>query len=311
MALIAGPTASGKSDLAVRLALALKERGREGVVINADSAQVYADLAVLSARPTAAEMAGVDHRLFGAWDGAKACSAADWAEAARAQVDEVHARGGIPILAGGTGLYLRTLLDGIAPVPPIDPDVRARVRGMDRGESYSRLQQADPVRAALLHPADTTRIARALEVALSTGQSLDWWQARKEGGIAGRIALHPAILQPDRAWLYKRCDRRFAAMLESGAIAEVEALLARGLDPTLPVIRAIGVPEIGGYLRGDWSLEEARNRGAQATRNYVKRQVTWLRHQFPPDWPRIESHPYNTEEVFELLLRQYGLTGHF
>ena len=176
VALIAGPTASGKSDLAVRLALALRQQGREAVVINADSAQVYADLAVLSARPTADEMQGVPHRLFGEWDGASACSAADWARAARALVEEAHASGAVPILVGGTGLYLRTLLDGIAPVPPIDPAVRAAVRAMPVAEAHAALTREDPERAARLSPNDTTRVARALEVVRSTGQPLADWQ---------------------------------------------------------------------------------------------------------------------------------------
>ncbi|MFM6949874.1 MAG: tRNA (adenosine(37)-N6)-dimethylallyltransferase MiaA, partial [Novosphingobium sp.] len=248
LALIAGPTASGKSDLAVRLALALIEQGRKAVVINADSAQVYADLAVLSARPSGEEMQGVAHRLFGSWDGAQACSAADWANAARREIEQAHREGIVPILVGGTGLYMRTLLDGIAPVPPIDPAIRDQVRAMPVAEAWAALQSEDPDRAALLSPTDTTRVARALEVIRSTGQSLSTWQERREGGIDADVALHAGVLLPDRAWLYERCDRRFAQMLELGAISEVEALLARQLDPDLPVMRAIGVPEISAFL---------------------------------------------------------------
>jgi len=302
VAVIAGPTASGKSDLAVRLALALGERGQAAVVINADSAQVYADLAILSARPNEAEMRGVPHRLFGAWDGAMACSAADWAQAATAEIGRAHRDGAIPILVGGTGLYLRTLLDGIAPVPAIDPAVRSAVRALTVAEAHAALTREDPARAARLNPADTTRVARALEVVRSTGLSLDEWQQHREGGIADRIALYPAVLLPDRAWLYQRCDRRFDAMLEHGAIGEVEALLARGLDPALPVMRAIGVPEIAAYLAGESSLDAARMLGAQATRNYVKRQVTWLRHQCPPDWPRLAYEQYARDIPFASLL---------
>lgn len=308
VALIAGPTASGKSDLAVRLALALQERGREAVVVNADSAQVYADLAVLSARPAAAEMRGIEHRLFGAWDGAEACSAADWAEAARAEIAQAHARRAMPILVGGTGLYLRTLIDGIAPVPAIDPAVRAAVRALPVSEAHSALTLADPERAAALNPADTTRVARALEVVRSTGRPLAAWQAERTGGIAGQVSLHPAVLLPERQWLYERCDRRLAQMLETGAIEEVRALLGRELDPDLPVMRAIGVPEVAGFLRGTWSLEEAQARAAQATRNYVKRQLTWLRHQCPPDWPRIETQPYDAIALFDRLFHKCGLT---
>lgn len=308
LALIAGPTASGKSDLAVRLALALAGRGRSAVVINADSAQVYADLAVLSARPSAEEMRGVPHRLFGTWDGSQACSAADWAEAAKAEIAQAHAAGAVPILVGGTGLYIRTLLDGIAPVPPIDPEVRAAVRALPTAEAYAALQREDATRAQKLDAADAARIARALEVVRSTGRTLAYWQEQREGGIGEAVTLHPAILLPDRAQLYARCDLRFAAMLEGGAVKEVVALLARQLDPALPVMRAIGVAEIAGLLRGDWPREEALRRGAQATRNYAKRQFTWLRHQPPAAWPRIEMQNYDPNSLFETLLRHSTLT---
>lgn len=274
------------------------------MVINADSTQVYADLAVLSARPTADEMQGVEHRLFGAWDGAQACSAADWAAAARDEIDAAHNDGAVPILVGGTGLYIRTLLEGIAPVPEIDPEVRRGVRALSVAEAYEALQRADPPRAAALSPADTARISRALEVVRSTGRSLLDWQAERTGGIGDRIALHPAILLPDRQALYDRCDRRFARMLQAGAVAEAEALLARNLDPMLPVMRAIGVPEIAGYLRGDWPLAEAEARGAQATRNYAKRQFTWLRHQPPPAWPQEESEPFAVYDIFVSLFQE-------
>lgn len=308
LALIAGPTASGKSDLAVRLALALAERSKAAVVINADSAQVYADLAVLSARPSAEEMHGVPHRLFGTWDGAVACSAADWAEAAKAEIAEAQAAGAVPILVGGTGLYIRTLLDGIAPVPAIDPAVRQTVRALPTAEAYAALGQEDPARAEKLGAADSTRIARALEVVRSTGRTLAEWQDRCEGGIGDAVALHPAILLPDRAELYARCDLRFERMLEHGAVSEVSALLARGLDPALPVMRAIGVAEIAGLLRQEWPHDETLRRGAQATRNYAKRQYTWLRHQPPPGWNRIQTESYDPNLLFETLLRSYALT---
>jgi tRNA dimethylallyltransferase len=301
-ALIAGPTASGKSDVAVRLALALNESGRAATVINADSAQVYADLAVLSARPSPEEMAGVPHRLFGTWDGADACSAADWAARARAVIAEVHVKGGVPILVGGTGLYLRTLLDGIAPVPPIDPAVRAEVRALPVAEAYAALACEDPPRAAALAPADAARIARSLEVVRSTGRPLTSWQTDKHGGIGAAVALHPLVLLPEREWLYARCDRRFAAMVERGALEEVRALLARGLDPALPVMRAIGVPELTASLRGEITLEQAIARGQQATRNYAKRQYTWFRRQSPPEWPRALTNDVAISDQFATLL---------
>lgn len=303
VALIAGPTASGKSDLAVRLALALEAQGRAATVINADSAQVYADLAVLSARPTAEEMQGVPHRLFGEWDAAETCSAADWAARAKQAIAEVHRAGGVPILVGGTGLYLRTLLDGIAPVPPIDPTVRTEVRALPVAEAHAALAREDPKRAATLAATDSARIARSLEVMRSTRRSLAAWQAERVGGIAAEISLRPAILLPPRDWLYSRCDARFAQMLEEGAIEEVRKLLARNLDPALPVMRAIGVPEIVDYLAGAGTLAETAARGAQATRNYAKRQYTWLRRQPPPDWLRVEGIDFNLNVIFRTLLR--------
>jgi tRNA dimethylallyltransferase len=209
----------------------------------------------------------------------------------------------VPILVGGTGLYLRTLLDGIAPVPAITPTVRAEVRALPTSEAYAALQREDPHRAAALAPGDSTRVARALEVVRSTGKPLAEWQGETTGGIGAAVTLHPAVLLPAREWVYARCDARFAQMLDGGAIAEVEALLARKLDPDLPVMRAIGVAEIGALLAGALSREEAESKGAQATRNYAKRQFTWLRNQSPIDWLRIEAQSFDPEAIFVSLLR--------
>jgi tRNA dimethylallyltransferase len=300
VALIAGPTASGKSDLAVELALALD---RPSVVINADSAQVYRDLRVLSARPTEAEMRGIEHRLFGEWDGAEPCSAADWAARAKREIEDSHLAGVLPILVGGTGLYIRTLLDGIAPVPPIKPAVREAVRALSVEDAYAALQQEDPARARALNPSDSNRIARALEVVRSTGKPLSHWQRQRVGGIGEAIDLQPLILLPPREALYERCDARFERMLENGAVEEIETLLARKLDPALPVMRAIGVSDIASLLRGERSREEVCARGKQATRNYAKRQYTWFRRQPPQEWPRCTSGNYDIESCFETLFR--------
>lgn len=289
------------------LAQRLADGAHRGVVINADSAQVYTDLAVLSARPTEAEMGGIEHRLFGAWDGSEACSAAAWAARARAEIAACHAAGAVPILVGGTGLYLKVLLEGIAPIPEIDPAVRAAVRAMDEDAAYKLLQIEDPLRASELDPGDRQRIARALEVKRSTGVTLADWQLAKAGGIADEVNLVPLIIEPERAWVYDRCDARFAAMLEAGAIAEVEALLARNLDPDMPVMRAIGVPEIAAYLAGTIDRERMVAAGQQATRNYAKRQFTWFRRQPPAEWPRVhptwESESISLEPYFASLLR--------
>ncbi|RDE06820.1 tRNA (adenosine(37)-N6)-dimethylallyltransferase MiaA [Sphingomonas aracearum] len=284
LALIAGPTASGKSALA----LALAER-HDGVVINADSAQVYRDLRVLSARPSPEE-ARAPHRLFGYVDGADSCSAARWAGDARAEVAAAHAAGKLPILVGGTGLYLRTLLDGIAPVPEIDPAVRAAVRALPVAEAHAALRNEDPAAAARLAPADTTRVARALEVVRSTGRTLAAWQAAREGGIGGAVHLAAAILLPPRDWLFERCDRRLAAMFREGAVGEVAALLARrDVAEDAPVRRAIGVPEIAAMLAGTITDEEALARARLATRQYAKRQFTWFRNQPPSEWVRTSA----------------------
>jgi len=283
LALIAGPTASGKSALA----LALAER-RDGIVINADSSQVYRDLAIVSARPSAEEEARAPHRLYGYRDGALPFSAADWAADARAAVHDAHSEGRLPILAGGTGLYLRTLIEGIAPIPPIDPAVRAAVRAMAVAESHAALAAEDPEAAQRLRPSDTTRVARALEVVRSTGLPLAHWQQHKAGGIGDRVHLLPLILLPPREWLYARCDRRFERMMSEPGIEEVRRLLQRKLDPDLPVMRAIGVAAIAAFLRGRMDREEALEAGRTATRQYAKRQYTWFSRQPPAAWPRFE-----------------------
>ena len=310
MALIAGPTASGKSALAVALAKALREAGREAVVVNADASQVYADLAILSARPADEEMEGVPHRLFGHIDGAEAHNAARWSDEARDTLSHAHAAGKVPVLVGGTGLYLRTLLFGIAPVPAIDPAIREAVRALPVAEAHAALAGIDAAAAARLNPADTTRVARALEVVRSTGRTLGQWQEAREGGIADTIALTPLILLPPRDWLRTRCDARLVQMFDQGAIGEVEALLARNLDPDLPVMRAIGVPQIAAYLRGEIDRDNALEAAQAATRQYAKRQYTWFRHQPPADWPRHEEL-LNKDSIdnFAIKLRDRLLTG--
>ena len=301
LALIAGPTASGKTALALQLA-----KSRDVVIINADSAQVYADLPVLSAQPTPEEQASVSHRLFGYLDGTIACSAARWATDAKNVIAEAHDSGRLPVLVGGTGLYLRTLLDGIAPIPEIDAGIRGEIRSLAVTAAYARLLAADAGMAAALAPTDSSRIARALEVVESTGRSIAEWRNEKAGGIGGEIALHPLVLLPPRDWLYARCDARFDAMLTVGAVEEVKSLLARGLPADSPVVRAIGVPEISAMLDGEITRDEAVTLGKIATRQYAKRQFTWFRNQSPPDWPRwLETinieNSHNIETIFQYL----------
>lgn len=304
MALIAGPTASGKSALALRLA-----ELSGGTVINADASQVYADLRIVSARPSMAEESRAPHRLFGHLDGAHACSAADWATQAKAEIATAHAAGRLPILVGGTGMYVRTLIDGIAPVPEIDPVIRAAIRALPVADARTQLLIEDPEAAARLDANDSTRITRALEVVRSTGRPIKTWQAERMGGIGESIRLLPALLLPPRDWLYDRCDRRFVTMFDTGGLAEVEALIARNLDPTLPVMRAIGVPEMAAFIRGELSRDAAIELGQIATRQYAKRQFTWFRNQSPPDWARIDEELDDAKiEEFAIKLHNMALT---
>ncbi len=293
LALIAGPTASGKSALA--LALAEKVGG---TIINADASQVYRDLRVVTARPSIEEEARAPHRLFGHVDAAIAHNAATWAAEAKAAIAEVYAEGGTPILVGGTGLYLRTLLEGIAPVPEIAPAIRAEVRALPVAEAHAALGREDPEAAARLRPSDTTRVARALEVVRSTGRPLVDWQQERVGGIDDNIRLSPLLLVPDADWLAARIDARFLAMLEQGAVEEVDALVARGLDPALPAMRAIGVPEIAAWRAGQLDRATMIERAQAASRQYAKRQRTWFRHQPPTGWKRI-LQSYDSFNVIE------------
>lgn len=300
VALIAGPTASGKSALALDLA-----KATGGTIINADSAQVYRDLSILTARPSPEDVAQAPHRLFGHVDAADTgYSAARWAAEARAAIEDSVAAGSLPILVGGTGLYMRTLLDGIAPVPDIDPAIRAEVRALPVAEAHAALSREDPQAAARLNAADTTRVARALEVVRSTGLPLHQWQARNEGGIRERIALSAVILLPDRDWLNARIDTRFGEMLDEG-LGEAAALLARpDLPADAPIRRAIGVPEAAALLDDRMTRAEAEAAGALATRRYAKRQYTWFRHQPGPGWTAISSPDANVRRsTIETLLR--------
>ena len=303
VALIAGPTASGKSAAALDLAKKLDKQGRKAAIINADSMQVYSDIPVLSAAPSADELKQCDHRLYGAWDGKDACSVADWAARASAEITDCHDHDVVPILVGGTGMYLKVLIEGIAPIPAIDPEVREVVRSMDIAAAYAALLIEDPVRAAELEPTDSQRIARALEVKRSTGVTMGDWHQAKTGGIGDHISLHAAVMMPPRQWVYDRCDTRFAAMMDNGAIDEVESLLSRKLAPDLPVMRAIGVPEVTRLISKEATLDDVVTAGAQSTRNYAKRQFTWLRNQSPTDWIKCETESVDIKKLFALLLR--------
>ena len=283
VAVIAGPTASGKSALALTLAEKL-----HGTIINADASQLYADLRILSARPTPAEEARVPHRLYGVLDGAEAANAARWAQMAKAAVAEVQAAGRLPILVGGTGMYLATLIDGIAPVPDIDADVRERVRAMATEDAARALVAEDPAAAARLGPTDRQRILRALEVVRATGRTLKDWQHQKLGGIGAELDVRAMVVEVPREVLYARAASRLQTMAAAGAAAEAARLVARGLPMDRPVLRALGVAEFAAVAAGAMDLEAAILAVAQETRHYQKRQSTWLRNQRPA-WPRLAA----------------------
>jgi tRNA dimethylallyltransferase len=279
--LIAGPTASGKSALALELA-----RRFGGVVINADSMQVYRDLAIITARPSPDEMGMAPHRLYGTVDAAENFSVGRWIDAVRATLAETTASGALPILVGGTGLYFKALTEGLSAIPPVPEEVRDEVRreaeGLAPPELHARLAAVDPLTAARLRPSDPQRILRALEVIAATGRPLVQWQeAGREPAVLDGWPVQGVFLSVDRTALRAGIDRRFEAMMAAGALDEVEALAARRLDPALPAMRAHGVPGLIAHLAGDIPLDEAVARGQRDTRAYAKRQETWFRNQMP------------------------------
>jgi tRNA dimethylallyltransferase len=287
--LIAGPTASGKSALALALA-----ETTGGVIINTDSMQVYRDLRIITARPTAQEEARVPHRLYGHRDAAINCSVGIWLEDAAAALAEARAAGRLPIFAGGTGLYFKALLRGLSDIPPVAADVREAVRArLDRigiEALHAELARRDPVMGERLKSRDRVRVARALEVIEGSGRSIADWQAHGQPPLLTPANAMAVFLAPERAELYARIDRRFAGMLTAGALEEVAALAKRGLDPLLPAMKAHGVPALIRHLNGELSQNEAIAIGAQDTRHYAKRQFTWFRHQLPEfEWVAPED----------------------
>ena len=287
--LIAGPTASGKSALAMRLAASLN-----GVVVNADSMQVYRDLRIITARPTEAEETNVPHRLFGHVDAAENYSVARWLADVGREISAIEAEGQLPILVGGTGLYFRALTEGLSDIPAVPEAVRTEVRAWAEGRTaediHARLQAVDPVTAERLRPTDPQRNLRALEVFMATGQPLSAFHDSRSGAVLASAACVGVFLEPDREALRQRIDARFDAMMESGAMEEVEALMRRGLDSALPAMRAHGVPGLIRALRNEISVAEAVAIGKADTRRYAKRQHTWFRHQAPAfEWVRVEA----------------------
>ena len=277
--ILAGPTASGKSALALAIA---RELG--GTVINADSLQVYRELPILTAQPSLATQAALPHRLYGFRSVVEPSSAVLWATLARGEIDAALAEGRLPIVVGGTGLYLRALRRGLAPLPEIPAAAREaakqRLAALGKAAFHAELARRDPRMAARIRPSDAQRMVRAWEVLEATGRSLADWQAQQvnpEPGDGARFLT--LVLMPERAQLYAACDERFRSMVEQGALAEAAALQA--FDAGLPAFKALGLRELLGHIRGQCSLEAAITAAQQATRRYAKRQMTWFRHQVP------------------------------
>lgn len=283
--LIAGPTASGKSALAVALAARLN-----GVVINADSMQVYRDLQIITARPSPEEEGAAPHRLYGHVDAAENYSVGRWCRDVAGVLAEATAAGQVPIVVGGTGLYFKALATGLAAVPPIPAEIRAEVRGRLASEGvaplHAELLALDPQTAHRLMPADRSRISRALEVVKATGRSLTDWHREGLPPILDPARTAKVFLTCERTELVKRIAARFGVMIAAGALDEVRALAARGLDPALPAMKAHGVPWLVRHFRGEIDLATAAEGAIMDTRRYAKRQVTWFRNQMK-DWPSV------------------------
>lgn len=280
---IAGPTASGKSAFALKAAAAY-----DGVIINADSMQVYRDLSVITACPTLDEQQQMPHRLYGFLDATEVCSAAFWAEKAMNEIRSTWSAGKLPILVGGTGMYFKVLIDGIAKIPDIPADIRSAVRQQCKSSGpevlHAELTRLDPALAERLAPGDSQRISRAIEVVRATGVPLSEWQKNTEEGpmypfdVEGSIEKY--VLLPERNELYARCDRRFDLMLDWGGLDEVRELATRNLSTELPIMRALGVPSLMAHLAGEMTLQDAVEQAKMQTRRFAKRQLTWFRNQF-------------------------------
>jgi tRNA dimethylallyltransferase len=283
--LIAGPTASGKSALALKLA-----RDYGGAVVNADAMQVYRELRVLSARPDAAEEELAPHYLYGFVSAFEPFSVGRWLDAARDTLEQVRAKGLVPIVCGGTGLYFAALLNGLSPIPEIHASIRVEARQklaeLGNERFHATLSARDPVMGERLAPGDSQRLVRAWEVIEATGQSLAEWQMLKgEPVLTGDLVRF--VLKPNREWLVARIAKRFRAMIDEGALEEVRALRDGGLSGDRPAARALGVPPLMAHLDGRLSLEQAVEQAIVETRQYAKRQMTWFRHQMP-DWRVLE-----------------------
>lgn len=301
--LIAGPTASGKSALAIAIA---EQFG--GVIVNADSAQVYKELSIITARPDQADMVAQPHRLYGHVSGRQAYSTGAWVEDVADLLKSLELGDERAIIVGGTGLYFHALLNGLSSIPAIDPDVRAywRAEAERLGGTglHSILNQKDPVMANRLNPNDRQRLVRALEVVEGTGRSLAEWQAETPAPLLDVTQTLPFVLNIERSVLYERINHRFDHMVAAGAIDEVRAVFNAGFEPHLPMMRALGVPELCRYINGELSLGQAKESAAQQTRRYAKRQLTWLRRNMI-SWNDVNSQEMERKfaNIFSLIYK--------
>jgi tRNA dimethylallyltransferase len=283
----------------------------DGTIINADSLQIYRDLRILSARPDAGALARAPHRLYGYRDAAERGSVGHWRALALAEIEQAHRASSLPIVVGGTGLYLRALQHGLAAIPPIPVAIRGEAaelyETLGGGAFHERLRALDPVAAARLLSGDRQRLMRAYEVVRATGLPIAEWQVRT--GAAAPYRFATLLLMPPRATLYALCEARFRAMMSAGALAEAAALAARGLDPTLPAMKGVGVPELLRHLRAEIALDEAVVLATRATRRYAKRQMTWFHHQMLPDLIFNEKFSESLLRCSRHFIDQFLLTG--
>ncbi len=303
---VAGPTASGKSALGLALAEEFA-----GTVVNADSMQLYRGLRILTAQPDDAARARAPHRLYGVLEPDDPASAGRWRAMALDAIAEARDAGRLPVLVGGTGLYLRALMRGLAPVPPVPAQAREAARALHArlgAEAFHRaLAERDPVAAAKLNPGDTQRLIRAYEVVAATGRPLSAWQAG-QAETSGDLRCFVMLVMPPRPALHTAIDARFLRMMAEGGLEEARALMLRNLDPRLPAMKALGVPELIRHLKGELSQEDAVRLAQQSTRQYAKRQATWFRHQLTPD--HILAAQFSERILPEIfaIIRQFCLT---
>ncbi|MCK5574405.1 MAG: tRNA (adenosine(37)-N6)-dimethylallyltransferase MiaA [Sphingomonadales bacterium] len=305
--IIAGPTASGKSAMAIDIA-----EHFNGTVINADSQQVYKELRVITARPPVEDEARVPHRLFGVVDGHESCSAGRWAEMAVAEIKAAWHEGRLPIVVGGTGMYRQALIEGMSPIPESPGDVRikarARYEAIGAEAFHQEVATLDSATAERLPVGDTQRLLRAWEVTTHTGRPFSTWQDEPRNPPLPEAIFTTIAIEPPRDQLYASIDRRFSQMVELGVVDEVKALLAIGIAAELPVMKALGVPEIAAFVRGEITLDDAISKAQKLSRNYAKRQLTWVRNQVQAEFTLSAQYSQRFSDEILSFIHQFLLT---